>query len=238
MLRLLSIATALLVLVACDDGDPPPGEDAGGGDTDAGMLTCDAPETSCPPTLPFEGAPCDLADNCEYDPQEGEHWTYSCTDGVWIGTVECMLLGGGCVPPLVETCETPVRDHGAGTVEIGPVSDGAFRPFMDGEEADVTIGGQGSPMIQFRIRTVDDAPACTEMVTTLRTPVADDVVGRTRLRIRCGESLGVFTVMPVVVDCPPGPTTQFELEVELTGIGSTTATLTVDSMVFCTALPG
>jgi len=238
MVRALHIATALLVLAACDDGEPPPGDDGGSGDRDAGMLTCDAPQTACPPTLPFDGAPCDLDTNCEYDPQEGEHWTYACVDGAWVGAVECMLAGGGCVPPLVETCETPVRDHGAGVVEIGPVGDGPFRPFMDGEEADVTVGGQGSPMIEFRVRTVDDAPACTEMVTTLRTSITDDVIGRARLRTRCGESLGVFTIMPVVIDCPPHPMTDFELEVELTGIGSTTASLTVASSVFCTPRPG
>jgi len=164
-------------------------------------------------------------------------WTHTCVSGAWQGESLCPP-GGACVPPLAESCSSPVRDHGAGVVEIGPVEAGAFRPFAMGEEVAVIYGGQGSPMIEYRVRTESDAPECTELVSTLRTPVTTDVLDRLRLRTRCGRSLGIFTILPQTDPCPEPGLVDVELEVELTGIGSTTVNLRIPSEAFCVPLAG
>jgi len=245
MLRLSLSLLLASMSVAC--GDANPASDAGSSDAgssdagafDAGPLACGEPETSCPTDRPYEGGACNLTGSCAYVIESGIHeWTFECTGGTWSGSATVCAPGAGCVPPLAESCDAPVRDHGVGTVQIGPVTAGPFVPFADGDEASIVFGGQGSPMLQFRVRTSTDAPSCVELISTLRTTVAEDVIDRARLRLHCGASLGIFTILPIAVDCAtPGPV-DVELQVDITGIGSTTATLSVPGDVFCTPLPG
>ncbi len=74
-----------------------------------------------------------------------------------ISVLAVSQLGATCGPggpgiPDPDDCGNP----GAGAVitalEIGPPGDGDFVPWQDGDPVVVTIGGQGSAMIQFRVR--------------------------------------------------------------------------------------
>lgn len=230
-MRHLVVAGIALCWIGCSSTPTP---------TDSGEPeTCDEPDRSCPGSRPYEGAPCDVSEPCFYVPMDGEEWTYTCTAGAWVGSVECMLLGGGCPPPLAESCSPPVRDHGPGSVEIGPVGSGAFATFTEGEHVMVRIGGQGSPMIEYRLRLDDTAPSCVEVITTLRSPVSTEVVDRRNVRVRCGRTLGIFVIVPSADDCTdPSAPVLVDLEVEVTGIGTTTARIEVPGGAFCAALPG
>ena len=201
----LCLIALMMVASGCDEATP--------AETDAGEPgACDEPDRSCPASRPFEGAPCDYADACPYVVAEGEEWSYTCVDGTWVGAVECMIIGGGCVPPLAELCSFPDRDGPAGTVEVGPVVPGPFVPFTDGEMAPTEVGGQGSWMLPYRIRLPESAPACVEVITTLRSPISEDLVERLSVRARCGRTLGIFTIIPNGDPCD----VTMPVEVELT----------------------
>jgi len=231
-----SLAVASLVLGACGS-DPSP--------TDAGPrvdggASCGEPDTSCPASLPHPGAPCATGLACEFPAMNGT-WMYACPAGRWEATSTCTAPPGGTcpIPPLAETCDSPFAGTlEGGTIEVGPAGSDAFRPYTDGEMVSLVYGGQGSPMIHYRVRVNGvDAPGCVRAVTTLTAPVVEPVSEPRTLRLRCGESLGIFTIVTGGTSCPDAPV-DTQLEVEITGVGTATADITVPPEAFCPALPG
>ncbi len=193
-----------------------------------GSAACFVPDTTCPSERPFIGAACAMTDVCQYeDPNKVDTWTYQCESGRWNGEATCEpLFGGGCpVPPLVEKCTGPFDGNKSGaTVEIGPVETGPFRPFKEGEETPLIVGGQGSPMIAFRIKaTGADDVSCARVDTT--TTIGGLPGGHaSAIKLHCGESLTVFTI--VDAPCDPGKHA-VELKVEVRGVGTATANLKI-----------
>lgn len=244
----LLLLSVVLGLVACGDDDAPaPVDDAGPGDgavvpdaardsgprEDAGPQACTVPDMECPADQPFASAACDFDAMCTYpDPDGSTTWTYQCMDGHWMGTNDCMPPPGGVCPvgPLAEGCRTPFDGTTSATIEIGPTGAGAFRPFEPSEHITPIVGGQGAPMVTFRVRvTGDDVPACVALETQLtldggtpQTPTMRPLV------LHCGESLAMFEIMGGDL-CHPGP---FSLEIHVTmqGVGEGTATVTFDEV--------
>ncbi|HMR07332.1 MAG TPA: hypothetical protein PKA88_16235 [Polyangiaceae bacterium] len=231
---------SLTLTLACGskvEGDPASGGAGGNGGSGAsgasaatggsgGSASCFVPDVSCPAERPFVGGACDTADVCQFeDPNKVDTWTYQCQAGAWVGEATCApLLGGGCpVAPLVEKCTDPFdgQKSGAG-LKIGPATPGAFREFQDGEEAPLTWGGQGSPMIGFRIlATGADDVSCARVDTTAS---VNGLPGShaSAIKLHCGESLTVLTI--VDAPCDPG-VHSIELKVVVQGVGTATANL-------------
>lgn len=241
--HLLFACAFVVALAACGDDDGTTPDDGGTTDTatgdtsmpdtgprpDAGPQTCTIADTECPADQPFSSAACDLADSCTYpDPDGTTTWTYVCTDGLWMGTNDCMPPPGGVCPvgPLAEGCRTPFEGSMPATVEIGPPGAGAFRPFRDGEPIELIVGGQGAPMIAFRVRVAgEDVPACVSMSTVLTADAGEpQPVSMRPLVLHCGESLSMFEIVGGDF-CRPGPFT-LDVHVTLAGIGESTATVT------------
>jgi len=199
-------------LDAANDSGPP---------VDGGPVACDEPDRSCPATKPYEGGPCEGTLVCPY-PGTDESWSYSCVDGGWQGELtSCMLLGGGCIPPLVEMCTDRFAGTLAGaTVEVGPPG-GAFRPFTDGETVPLVFGGQGLPMIEYRVRVGHAGPpACALTTTTITRTGGSGSPVREDIRYRCGRTLRIFVIYPFECPLTPQP---IDLTVDLMGVGSVTA---------------
>ncbi len=197
-----------------------------------GSAACFVPDTTCPADRPLSGAACAMTDMCQYeDPNKVDTWTYQCESGRWNGEATCEpILGGGCpVPPLVEKCTGPFDGNKSGaSVEIGPVEPGPFRPFKDGEEAPLTWGGQGSPMISFRIKaTGADDVSCARVDTTA---TIGGLPGShaSAIKLHCGESLTIFTI--VDAPCDPGEHA-VEFKVDVRGVGTATANLKITDPV-------
>lgn len=215
------------------NGDPASGGAGGQGGSGAsggsgGGGACFVPDTACPAERPFVGAACDLSESCTFQDQNlVDTWTYTCVNGRWDGQATCEpTFGGGCpVPPLVESCTDPFSGTTSGaTVEVGPATLGTFRPFAENEEAALTWGGQGSPMISFRLRVKGaNNVACTRVDTTT-TMNGLPASHASAIKLHCGESLTVFTILDVPCD---GGTHPFDLAVKLQGIGETTAKLKI-----------
>lgn len=208
----------LLIVVAasCGDDDSVSGSDAGGGGDGGG--SCTVPDTTCPDTAPIDGAPCAGDLMCDFT----EGTSAMCVDGAW-QTFDCP----GCAPPLAESCRDPSTAALAGaTVEIGP-TDGAFRPFTDGERIRPSFGGQGGAMVAYRVRVNHaDAPVCSTVTATVTLDAMSSAPARFPLKLHCGESLGVFTIFP---DSPcEFRDYDVSLTVEVEGAGSTSATLVLE----------
>jgi len=212
--------------VPADAGGPTDGGPVG----DAGV--CGPVATTCPTTAPYAGAPCAGALDCPYMDSLAT-WQYTCVGGQWQETlVECTSFGG-CVPALGERCTTVFTGTLSGaTVEIGP-SSGPFRPFADCEVLPLVWGGQGAPMMSLRIRVTGvEAPECIMTAITL----TSGATIRDRTVFRCGETLPLLVVVPFDLCTPEAALIPVDIRVELEGIGSVTAHVSVESN--CTPLPG
>lgn len=225
--------------------DAGPGTDAGwdagpwDAGPDAGGLCGLDIDSTCPASMPHSGAPCRDGLTCEY-PDPNGMWMYGCPAGRWQATSTCTSLGGGCpIPPFAETCDMPVTDTLMGAVvEIGPAGSGPFRPFMDREMISIIFGGQGSPMIEYRIRiTRVDAPDCVRAITTIDATLVEPVSEPRTINLRCGESLGILTIVPTAVMCPDTPV-ETVLTANVTGIGSASVTVLLPAESFCPLLAG
>ncbi len=196
---------------------------------------CDVPDVTCPADKPYPGAPCEGALSCTYDAESGVPWNYSCTGGRWNGEPDCSEVVGGCpVAPAAEVCSAPVTGAGAAPIEVGPAALGIdFRPFAAGEEPSIVWGGQGSAMIYYRVRVdADDAPGCVQIRTIITPSGGTPETTTSSVVMRCGETLGMYIIVPYGAcgGSEPVPTT---LTVEVEGVGSTEATLSVPAEAFC-----
>lgn len=237
MNRLL-LGVLLGALAACGDDDgttadsgPPGPADSGpsdmSSDTDSGPpIDCDAPATECPEDAPLAGLPCEGTFTCpyEYPVGGGIEWSFTCRDGRF----EEMLLCGGCAPLPSESCRTPFEGTlGGGVVEIGPVGTEAFRPFEDGERIRPEFGAQGLTMFFFRVRVDgEDLPGCVTVSASASLDGVPSAPSVYPVKLRCGQSLRVFTIYPTnpceFRDYP----VRFEVTVE--GVGQTSGDLVLE----------
>lgn len=222
----------LFVLGGCDAPNPlmmDGGVDAVVPVMDAGPTgACVEPDTECPAEMPHPGSPCEGALACDYEERTGDVWQLACTAGLWeIKDRICESDGCSRVPPLVQYCRPEFQGSvESGAVEVGPISgaDG-FRPFTDDERVQVVWGSQGAGMIPIRLRlTGADEVECALVTMRASIPGEMQEVSVQRVQMHCGTSLGVYFVMPWAVECEER---LFDLsfEVEVGGVGSTSATL-------------
>ena len=94
-------------------------------------------------------------------------------------------------------------------------------------------------MFFFRIRISGvDAPDCVRAVTTFEASVIETVMEPRTLRLRCGSSLGVFTIVPTATaDCPMDPV-EVTFTLDVSGIATGSATLTFPGIAFCASFRG
>lgn len=220
---------------------PLPDVPARDGSGDAGPEPCRVPVTECPAEVPYAGAPCVDGLTCSY-PQADELDTVhaaTCADGLWGIDTTCMeVVGGSCqVPPLAEGCLGPFAGAIAGaTVAVGPATapTEAFRSFEADELIELVWGGQGSPMLAFRIQaTGADEVACGMVRATVAIDGKAEVDASQPVVFRCGQTLGVFVIVPTSpIDCEDRVFT-LEVGVEIPGVGSTTATVKVQGGQHC-----
>jgi hypothetical protein len=181
------------------------------------------------PDPPYEGAPCEGSLRCEYpDEFSEETWTFECRDGAWDGSVTCehVAIGGTCpVPPFAEVCRDLFSGTVAGaTIALGPPDEA--RSFSVGEMVPIVWGGQGSPMITFRLNvTGGDELECVNVRTTVSLSGETGVMTTWPVKIRCGRSLSLFRILPL--DLGEARDLDVILEAEVTGVGTTTARLKV-----------
>jgi len=223
---LLLPGTLLLFATAC--GEDGPGTDGGGGAADAAPpVACNEPDRVCPAEQPLPGAPCEGDLACTYPADlNPDPWMYSCLDGAWDADILCPP--GGCpAPPLAERCGAPFAGTAPGAlVEIGPDSTTApFRPFAEDEAAELVWGGQGSAMLLFRLRiTGADALSCIDVTTRLSSDADPPAEVRSFVTVRCGHTLGIYTIVPWDVACDMR-LFHATIDVEVGGVGSATATV-------------
>jgi hypothetical protein len=203
---------------------------AGGADAGCGHL-----DTLCPPGPPFPGAPCALLPpgQCSYG---GE--VFQCIEGHWQH-----LCLGGCAPPMSETCAPIMTEPLPGsTLELGHVAGPTFAAYQDGQPMDVIWGGQGTPMLGFRVRVTapGSAPSCVLTETTLTAGTGSTAPTKLPVRLRCSESLAVYTIAPVeLVPCDStGKQVTLGLSVSVEGVGQKAVSLTMDSSLGCSVFDG
>lgn len=215
------------------DGGPPPPVDGGARDggppppPDAGPpIDCHAAATECPPDPPMAGSACEGTFSCPYTYPgvTGIDWTFTCV----VGAFEENLACGGCPPIPSESCRDPFAGSLAGgSVEVGPVGAGPFRPFVPGERIAPEFGGQGATMLFFRIRVNgEEPPACVSLHATVSLDGTASAATTLPVKLRCGESLRVFQIYP---DNPCEERDYpVHLDAEVDGVGSTSLDLVLE----------
>lgn len=189
---------------------------------DAGA-SCVEPDRVCPADPPLPGSPCEGMLVCPYAPSA----MATCAGGTWLFDTGCDggPPGSTCVPPLAEVCRTPFTGTLSGArIEIGPTT-GAFRPFMDHEPVTAEFGGQGGAMIAYRMRVdgTEVAPECVSVNATVTFDGMTPVESHRGIRLHCGQSLGMFDVLPgSPCESRIYPVT---MSVTVAGVGTTSATL-------------
>jgi hypothetical protein len=226
------VGGAAAIALGCDADPPAPAAtDAGHGD-DAGpppVEACDEPDRACPDAAPYGGAACEGDLACSFvHPDAGgtePDWFFECREGQW---VETELRCFGCQPLLAEACPVPfIGTLPDATVALGPVTGEAFAPFAEGARVQPVFGPQGLAMLDFQIHVEADAPPTCASVTIGSSLEAMSVDGvPQRLRMRCGNTLRVFTMLP---DLPcESRDYAAAIEVDIQGVGSTTASVIVE----------
>ena len=213
---------------AAADTPPVDTPDVEGVDSRQPVVVCATTDTACPEAPPHSGQLCEGALSCEYlDENQIDLWTYSCVGGHWHGEVECRALGGCAAPPLSETC----KPHFEGTVdgasvEVGPQEIGQpFRPFEAGEQVELIWGPQGSPMLEYRLRLNGaNELECVALRSSLTLAGETVELANLRVRVRCGETLRVFAIVPFDVGCVE-EMFDLDLNLSLDGVGTTSARL-------------
>ena len=187
-------------------------------------------QSSCPASIPHPSGRCVDALSCEY--QEGEvTWTYTCEQGRWTANGNCGVLGCAPVPPLAERCTNPQSDGlSASRIQIGPTTlSESFRTFQSNEKVELVWGPQGSPMLEYRIQLSGDnleQVNCIDFEARLTTDGEMDSRLKTGLRVRCGDTLRIFSIVESQVICE-NREVELELEVEIKGVGTSSASLIV-----------
>jgi hypothetical protein len=211
-----------------------PIQDASEGDVGPAPTGCNAPMTSCPDNQLglFVGGPCEGGDLlCSYEiSADWEYWHFTCVDGRWEMEPECLGDGGPCgISPPSEACLGPYDGDSLGAgFDLGPVSlQDAFSPFEAGQEVSLTWGGQGSPMLEFRLEVADvEAPECLSYQMTAELSAGTNAQAAGTVRLRCGKSLAMYIILPLeIIDCD---TSLFDLHLTLTipGLGERVYDLT------------
>ena len=204
------------------------GGSAGGGGQDGG---CGTPDTDCPKTMPFPGAPCALPAGkmCNYPIS-----MYQCGSGKWQ-----QLCAGGCAPPMSEACSDPFTGSLSGaTLEVGHVAGATLKSYVDGEPIDVVWGGQGTAMLAYRVRigAAANAPSCVLTETTLTVGAQATLPSKLPVKLRCEESLAVYAIAPIeFFACAPGKKVPITLKVVVPGVGEKSFALTVDAGIACSS---
>ena len=184
------------------------------------------PDRVCPTAQPFPGSPCEGTLRCEYTGGVG-----TCVAGEWTWETLCDggTPGGGCAPPLVESCPVPFTGSLPGaTVEVGPDAPGAFRPFAPGEHVTAIIGAQGGAMVAYRLRVSAPSGTPTCLATTTRLTydgMAPDPLTST-VELHCGQTLRIYQILP---SCP-GLMREYPvtLDIDVTGAGTISTALVLD----------
>jgi hypothetical protein len=178
------------------------------------------PDTACPAAPPFSGAPCRGALSCTYTTPEGPG-QFDCEGDRWNGGIMCL----GCPPQLVEECRTPFTGSAPASVQMGP-AEGAFRPFDPGERVPVIWGGQGLPMVSFRLRVGGETPpSCARVVARTSLDGGTAAVADRAIVTRCGETLTILQIVPG----DPCLMRDYSLQVvvDVVGVGTTSADLVI-----------
>jgi|GEM_PF-946856 len=211
-------------------------------DTDVGPQACDPIATMCPPddNRPFPGAPCEAGLECVYveDARVGWNEIYECQDGEWIRYTDCPPGACGTIP-LAESCGQPLMSSIAGaSVRFGPMLPGQpFRDFMPGETVDLVWGGQGAPMLAYRI-LVEGADTVDCVNARVLTSVAGaDIDASQPVTVRCGKTLTVYTIFPTSpLDCED-TLFDFTANFSVQGLGEATYALKVQGGENCFSGP-
>jgi len=227
MLRSLLLSLFVLPALACsgnvDEGQGAAG--AGGGGGSGG--SCAQPDISCPAKAPYPGSACAVVSTCQYPVGDGANtWTYSCDAGRWRGEATCQgPIGGGCpIPPLAEACDAPFKGSAKGSIELGGADpEKPFEPLAEGAELPLTWGGQGSPMVAYRLRVTGVDASCVRIDTTLSAAGKPGAPTPNAIVLHCGESLSVYSVFPMdSVSCeqPMNEYVDLEVAVDVQGVGA------------------
>jgi hypothetical protein len=224
-------------------GEAPGGGLTGGtgGAGGSGPVDCDPVDVACPTMRPLYGTPCAEGLSCVYEPTRADpaRFTLTCPDGRWAEMMDCSNAGEGGVcglPVFGEACDAPATSGlPPGHLELGPeFVDAPFRAFDAAEQVVEVTGGQGSPMLPFRVRYVPDDPAVTPP-TCVEIGIQLSVAGEAppppatqTLRLRCGTSLRAYVIdaLPLADD----RLTTLDLTVGVTGGPSTTSLVQVQGM--------
>ncbi len=191
-------------------------------------VECTVVDQNCPDIRPYAGGLCEGELTCSYPEESMTTWTFTCSEqGEWIGDCESNAPDGCSGIPLSKTCENPFDGNREDTaVEIGPVSiTEPFRTFTNDEMIDVVWGGQGLPMLAYRIRLVGgDDLGCISVNTTLE--IGGNVIqsGAIPSTLRCGQTPTVYTILDG--DICDDRIYDLEVEVVIDGIGTATSSLT------------
>ncbi|MGB0590698.1 MAG: WD40/YVTN/BNR-like repeat-containing protein [Myxococcota bacterium] len=211
-----------------------PFEDTSEEDVGPTPAACDAPMLSCPDNQLglFVGGPCEGDDLlCSYEiAADMEYWHFTCVDGRWSMSPECLSIGGACgIPAPSEACLGPYDGDSLGVgFELGPANlQSAFTPFTSGEEVTLAWGGQGSPMLEFRLEVDDlEAPECLSYQMTAELSAGTNAQASGTVRMRCGKSLAMYIILPLeIIDCDPS-LFDLQLTVTIPGLGERVYDLT------------
>lgn len=216
MARRGTFALLLASLAAC--GGTSGSVDSGSGGDGGTAPACGEPDRVCPAAQPFSSAPCEGELHCAY----GSAMAH-CASGLWTIDPGCDGVGG-CVPPLVESCDAPFSGTLSGArVTIGPA--GTDRAFAEGELVPVEHGAQGFSMIRFALHVagVEVPPDCVRahVSFTWEGMPAPEVMQP--MTLHCGDSYPTLQVLPD----RPCESREYALTmtVAVDGIGETTASL-------------
>jgi hypothetical protein len=215
-MRRLSFALLVSALFSCSSSSDPAGVGGSGGS--AGQTACWEVDTSCPSSPPYAGAHCEVSEPCSYPSNPYE---YRCEAGRW-GAL-CVGAGGGssCVPPFGESCDSPSSKPISGVgLEIASGDPSTpFTPLADGAPLEVIWGGQGSPMIAYRVRVSGgDVPACALLAHKVALGPYAGAETKTAVRLHCGESLVVYDILPLDQACP-NPPVPTEVTLDISAFG-------------------
>lgn len=238
MLRTWLAALISIPFFACSGSvDPAEGSGGTGGGGGAGGSggACAQADVACPAKPPYPGSSCDLAETCQYPVGDGMNtWTYACDAGRWSGQATCEgAIGGGCpIPPLAEVCDAPFAGKVSGAkIELGLADPSQpFAPVAEGTELPLTWGGQGSPMVAYRVRVSGVDASCVRLDTTLSAAGKPGAPTPNAIALHCGESLGVYSIFPmdsVSCDQPMNQYVDLEIKLDIQGVGSVTKVVKV-----------
>ncbi len=94
-------------------------------------------------------------------------------------------------------------------------------------------------MVPYRVRVTGVDASCIQIDTTLILESKSSAATPNAIRLRCGESLSVYDIVPIdLLDCGANfdAPVNLDIQVDVQGVGSATAHLTMDNPG-C-ALPG